>query len=70
MNQTTRATTNSLPNKKSGAQTSQQLSDEQQHKRFIETARALECDEDQERFEEKLRQIATSKPNPKKPRKS
>jgi hypothetical protein len=35
-----------------------------QHKRFIETARALECDEDKERFEEKLRRIATVKPKP------
>jgi hypothetical protein len=34
-----------------------------QHERFIETARALECDEDKERFEEKLKQIATAKPN-------
>jgi hypothetical protein len=33
-----------------------------QHERFIETARALECDEDKERFEEKLRRIATAKP--------
>jgi hypothetical protein len=34
----------------------------EQHKRFIETARQLECDEDKERFEEKLKQIATAKP--------
>ena len=33
-----------------------------QHKRFIETARQLECDEDKERFEKKLKQIATAKP--------
>ena len=32
-----------------------------QHRRFIETARALECDEDMERFEEKLKRIATAK---------
>lgn len=31
-----------------------------QHKRFIETARELGCDEDKERFEEKLKQIAQS----------
>ena len=37
----------------------------EQHKRFIETARALECDEDKERFEEKLKRIATAKPAPK-----
>ncbi len=33
-----------------------------QHKRFIETARDLECDEDKGRFEEKLGQIAGAKP--------
>ncbi len=33
-----------------------------QHRRFIETARELECDEDKERFEEKLGQIARAKP--------
>lgn len=32
-----------------------------QHKRFIETARALECDEDKERFEAKLKRIAKAK---------
>jgi hypothetical protein len=34
--------------------------DTQQHKRFIETARALECDEDKERFEAKLGKIASA----------
>jgi hypothetical protein len=33
----------------------------EQHRRFIETARQLECDEDKERFEEKLKWIATAK---------
>jgi hypothetical protein len=33
--------------------------DKAQHQRFIETARELECDEDKERFEEKLKRIAT-----------
>jgi hypothetical protein len=33
-----------------------------QHERFVETARALECDEDKERFEEKLKKIAKAKP--------
>jgi hypothetical protein len=33
-----------------------------QRERFIETARVLECDEDKERFEERLRQIAKTKP--------
>ena len=28
-----------------------------QHKRFIETARTLECDEDKERLEAKLKRI-------------
>ena len=32
--------------------------DKAQHKRFTETARALECDEDKERFEDKLGKIA------------
>jgi hypothetical protein len=31
------------------------------HKRFVETARQLECDEDKERSEEKLKRIATAK---------
>ena len=30
--------------------------------RFLETARQLECDEDQERFEKKLGKIAKAKP--------
>jgi hypothetical protein len=33
-----------------------------QIERFIETARALECDEDKERFEAKLKRIAKAKP--------
>jgi hypothetical protein len=32
--------------------------DKAQHRRFIETARTLECDEDKEQFEEKLKRIA------------
>jgi hypothetical protein len=32
-----------------------------QHQRFVETARQLECDEDQERFEKKLGQIVKVK---------
>jgi hypothetical protein len=36
----------------------------EQIKRFIETARQLECDEDKERFEEKLKRIASAKPKP------
>ena len=35
---------------------------ETQVDRFIETARALECDEDKERFEAKLKRIAKVKP--------
>jgi hypothetical protein len=35
-----------------------------QHERFIETTRQLECDEDKERFEEKLKRIARAKPKP------
>lgn len=33
-----------------------------QHKRFVETARELGCDEDEAAFEEKLKRIATAKP--------
>jgi hypothetical protein len=33
----------------------------EQHQRFVETARQLECDEDQERFEKKLGKIASPK---------
>ncbi len=33
-----------------------------QHDRFIETARALGCDEDPASFDEKLKQIATQTP--------
>ena len=34
----------------------------EQHARFIETARKLECDEDKDRFEAKLAKIAKAKP--------
>jgi hypothetical protein len=44
-------------------------SQEQQHKRFIETARELGCDEDEAAFEEKLRRIGTVKPKSKVPAK-
>ena len=33
-----------------------------QHERFVETARQLECDEDKERFEAKMKRIAKVKP--------
>ncbi len=33
----------------------------EQHRRFVETARELECDEDKERFEANLKKIATAK---------
>jgi hypothetical protein len=36
-----------------------------QFDRFVETARALGCDEDKERFEEALGKIARYKPPPK-----
>jgi hypothetical protein len=35
---------------------------EAQHRRFIESACALECDAEKERFEEKLKQIAKAQP--------
>lgn len=45
---------------------------EEQHKRFLETAHDLECDEDKERFEDNLGRIARAKPAgkpaPKKPK--
>jgi hypothetical protein len=37
-----------------------------QHRRFVETARQLGADEDRARFEDKLRRIASVKPKPKK----
>ncbi len=40
----------------------QRQNDLTQFDRFVETARALGCDEDKERFEEKLGQIAAHKP--------
>lgn len=33
-----------------------------QKQRFIEAARELECDDDKERFEERLKKIAKQKP--------
>jgi hypothetical protein len=39
--------------------------DPEQSRRFIETARQLECDEDKERFEEKLKRVVTAKPKAK-----
>lgn len=35
-----------------------------QHRRFLDTARQLGADEDKERFEEKLRQIAGQRSKP------
>ncbi len=43
--------------------------DRDQLRRFIETARELGCDEDEAAFDEKLRQIATAKPKPRRPKK-
>jgi hypothetical protein len=42
-----------------------QESGPEQHSRFIETARALGCDEDKEKFEDVLGTIAQFKPPPK-----
>lgn len=41
--------------------------EEDQLQRFIETARALGCDEDKERFEKALGEIARQKPSPHEP---
>ena len=38
-----------------------------QHARFLETARALGCDEDEAAFDEKLKGIAKPVPKPEKP---
>ena len=35
----------------------------EQHKRFLDTARAVGCDEDKEKFEGSLRKIAAHKPS-------
>lgn len=37
-------------------------SDEDQFRRFVETARALGCDEDETAFDEKLKAVARQKP--------
>ena len=37
----------------------------EQFERFVETARAIGCDEDKERFEKQLGRIASYKPPPK-----
>jgi hypothetical protein len=42
------------------------LSPKEQFERFKKAARELGCDEDKERFERKLGQIATAMPRPKK----
>jgi hypothetical protein len=47
----------------------QQTEPGEQSKRFIETARALECDEDEAAFDEKLKRIATANPKREKTRK-
>ena len=35
-----------------------------QYKRFLETARTLECNESEERFDAALKKVATHKPQP------
>jgi hypothetical protein len=40
------------------------ISANDQHRRFVETARELGCDEDEAAFDEKLKRIATAKPEP------
>lgn len=39
----------------------------EQHARFLETARALGCDEDEAAFDEKLRAMVPAKPKEQKP---
>jgi hypothetical protein len=43
------------------------LTENEQKARFIEAARKLECDEDKDRFEEKLGKLAGVKPAPENP---
>ena len=62
--QTSRAKTTIRPQKTKKLKAGMRAN-EDQAKRFIETARQLECDEDKERFEEKLGRIAKAKPPPK-----
>ena len=38
-----------------------------QSEKFKQTARELECDDDEQRFKERLKQLAKSKPAPEKP---
>lgn len=41
----------------------------EQSKRFVEAARALQCDEDEQAFEKRLKEVATSPPpKPDKPK--
>lgn len=40
-------------------------SDEEQSRSFIETARKLECDESEERFDEALKKVAKAPPHKK-----
>lgn len=40
---------------------------ESQSEKFIATARAIECDEDEDAFKRSLRKVAKAKPKPVKP---
>lgn len=40
---------------------------DEQARRFIEAARAAECDEDEARWQERLKRIAAHKPKPDEP---
>lgn len=48
--------------RKNPSRASQNCSDEKNTDDFVSVARRLECDEDKERFETKLRKIARQKP--------
>ena len=39
-----------------------------QHQRFLESAKELECDEDEKHWDDRLRKLAKVKPEPEKPR--
>ena len=45
--------------------TAQKKTDNAQHKRFVEKARELGCDNDESRFNDRLKKIASQKPEKK-----
>lgn len=54
---------------KQGLKSMSTISEKDQHERFKEAARAAECDEDEARWQERLKRVAKQKPKdaPEKP---